>query len=710
VSRRFAEGRRAVPRLLVRALPLLVPFGVVAGVLVWQSLQRQTPTIFSDELEMTQISRGIAEHGRPERRGVAYEFTTLVPWLTAPFWWIGSVATAYDAIKAFQAVVMSAAIFPAYGIARHVVPRPWAIVAATLTVTVPALAYAPTLKEEAFAYTASAVALYLVIRAAASPSAASIGLAVGGTILAAATKTQLVVLFPVLAAGLAVAAWRSEAARRRRRGWSRWEWTAAGLVGAIVAVLAYVVAALGSTEIEVATTDLPGEMWRYGTWAVGGWAIGVGIAPAIALLASLARPRAAFASSGVAAFAAVSAAAIVCVVLYAAVKAATLSTIGFSLIVERNVIFLTPLAMVGLASLLAHRDARWSAIVLATAVCVLLVDRTPVEVRNPYFESHGVAIQAWANTELRWSAEKIRTVRWILAVGAGAVLLAIVLLRRLPRLALPLAATLAAAVAAWGIVGELHADRGERDFTRMFAGGLPDPRTWVDRAAGDGDVTVLGQEMGQLRQDIWLTEFWNRRIRNVWSVDGTAPNPGPTLTPDLAKTDGTLSVNARTPYALVLPGVDLAGDEVATLRDWRLVRLRDGVLRLRSSRTGIGEGAWTGPTAAFNRFEPATVPTIAVLTLSRSAFCADVPLPSEVTVRIGTLAIGSDKQPAIGTVTRTVALRVTPCSTVPVELPAPAGPWRIEIESDTFVPAEIDKSLTDTRPLGVQASLATRPA
>jgi len=87
-----------------------------------------------------------------------------------------------------------------------------------------------------------------------------------------------------------------------------------------------------------------------------------------------------------------------------------------------------------------------------------------------------------------------------------------------------------------------------------------------------------------------------------------------------------------------------------------------------------------------------------------------VPLPSEVTVRIGTLAIGSDKQPAIGTVTRTVALRVTPCSTVPVELPAPAGPWRIEIESDTFVPAEIDKSLTDTRPLGVQASLATRPA
>ena len=45
-------------------------------------------SIFSDELETTQISRAIAYTGQPARRGDPYGFTSLVPWFTAPFWWL----------------------------------------------------------------------------------------------------------------------------------------------------------------------------------------------------------------------------------------------------------------------------------------------------------------------------------------------------------------------------------------------------------------------------------------------------------------------------------------------------------------------------------------------------------------------------------------------------------------------------------------------
>ena len=101
-------------------LPLVGAYLLLATLYAWQAWRRETPTIFSDELETTQISRAIADTGSPERRGDPYGFTSLVPWLTAPFWWLGPVASAYEAIKTVQAFVMAGAVFPAYLLARRV--------------------------------------------------------------------------------------------------------------------------------------------------------------------------------------------------------------------------------------------------------------------------------------------------------------------------------------------------------------------------------------------------------------------------------------------------------------------------------------------------------------------------------------------------------------------------------------------------------------
>ena len=48
---------------------LAVAYFVLAVLYAWQASQRVSPTIFSDEIEFTQISRGIAEGGSPSRLG-----------------------------------------------------------------------------------------------------------------------------------------------------------------------------------------------------------------------------------------------------------------------------------------------------------------------------------------------------------------------------------------------------------------------------------------------------------------------------------------------------------------------------------------------------------------------------------------------------------------------------------------------------------------
>ena len=180
---------------------------------------------------MTQISRAIADTGHPARRGEAYVFTSLVPYLTAPAWRMHSVATAYETIKYLQALVMALAIFPAYGIARFVVSRPWALFAGVATIAAPALSYAPILVEEPFAYPVATLALYLIVRAVARPSRRALALAAAGCILAVATRSQLVALAGAFGLCVLALGWRTERMERWRTTWTRYDWVGAGLLG-----------------------------------------------------------------------------------------------------------------------------------------------------------------------------------------------------------------------------------------------------------------------------------------------------------------------------------------------------------------------------------------------------------------------------------------------------------------------------------------------
>ena len=717
----ITETRARVERLI----PLVGAYLLLATFYAWQAWRRETPTIFTDELETTQISRAIADTGHAMRRGEPYGFTSLVPFLTAPFWWIHPVASAYETIKSVQAFVMASAIFPAYLLARRVVTPGWALFAAVATIAAPALSYSPILVEEPWAYPAATLALWLTVRATDKPTNAAFALAFAACVVAVLIRSQLVALFGALAAGLLVLGWRSAWMRRYRARWSTWD--TVGFWILVAGVLIAVVAFFGhqSTEWQDAASQWKGRMVEYGSWAGGAFAIGLGIVPAIALLSVLAVPARERDRPGVRAFVAVTAGAVASFAWYAAIKGTYLSTHFSSLVVERNLIYLTPLAFVATAYLFERAAAPAWAVVVSGVVVLGLVVWTPIErgLDNfPYYEAHGFAILALANREWAWPTGRIEAALVVLVIVSAALLLLTATPLRPSRLAVWIPVTIAVAILGWNAVAETYASIGEHDFSARVQKNLPKPNDWIDRATDGGSTTILGQRMDDNPLGFASMEFWNRSIERVWSVDGTGPGPGHTLTPDLQSVDGTLWPNPDTEYVVGANGVEVAGPVVATnpAANATIVRLDGKPIRLRSNDTGVAADGWTlglspDPSvahAAHNQFDVSRGGTgNVVVTLSRQVFCPKgVRLRGVARVRVGDLVRGPDKQPAIGRVTGSQTAYVPGCGVRTVVLPTPDGPWRAEVAIETFVPRDVDpKHSSDARALGAQVGFGVQP-
>jgi hypothetical protein len=412
--------------------------------------------------------------------------------------------------------------------------------------------------------------------------------------------------------------------QRLRASWDRWDWAGAIAlaVGAVLGAMA--VAGHASGEWEVTMALWKGRIVEYGLFAFGAFAIGIGVLPAIALLAVPFRPREEMRDPRTWALVVVTGSAVASFAFYAGLKGAYVSTVLGSFSVERNLIYLTPLAFVATALVLARRTISLWALGAATAAVLYLVVDTPMRLdQYPYYEAHGLSILAFANRSLALSEATIQS--WLIgiALASGVLLAAVTLLRSRPRWALGTAVTIAAALLTWNLTNEIYAANGERRFSDQLAANFAPDREWVDDAVGDGTATIVGQQHVDATA-IWLTEFFNRSVKQVWSVDpsppyGPAPGPGPTVTVDLAAPDGTMSPEPGTDYALAVYGVRLQGEPVEERPDGqtRLYRL-DGPLRLAENQTGVAGDGWMGESAAYNRFDVAgDGPGFARVTLSR---------------------------------------------------------------------------------------------
>jgi hypothetical protein len=696
-DRRLAtvEARGRLERFLA-AVPLLTVFAWFFLVYAWQAWLVATPTIFVDELKYTQIARSLAEGGDVVRRGDPAGLDTLAEVFTAPAWLFANAETAYSVAKYIGVAAMTATVFPAYGLARMLVPPRWALFAAVGSVAVPLMTYSSYLLEEPFAYPVATLAFYLIVRAVSRGEPGAYAAAGAVSVIAPFVRGELA-LVPAIFLGLVgVTAWAGPRARAWRADWTRWDKAGAVIlaVGLVIAVNS-VMAELSFTW-ERATGDYKGRMLEYGLWAGGALAIGIGIVPALVGLAWLARRRGEPTTAEETAFRRLLEIAVLAFGLYTAAKAAHLSTVFGTRVAERNLIYLVPLLFVATAVWLERPRLRAAGLALAGGFVLVMLAVTPIILEFPYFEAPGYSILVAGNRDLSLPTATLDD----LVLVAFAVALVLVALASFLR-SRALAVGIAAVVVVLNVVGVLYSAYGLRQAADRFVANFPDPPTWVDDVTGGAETIYLGKQIVD-PNGVHLLEFWNRSIQGVWSIEGSAPGPGRTLTPDLATADGELFPDPQVPYVVADPGIDVVGDVVARGGGWRLFRV-EPPLRLVDRTEGVYSDNWIGERSTFSQFASEdNLPGTMNVTISRVGW-GGKNVPGNVTIRLGTLVIGEDKQPAMGRVTAIRRWVVNSREKRTFAIPTPPPPFHVVVEiTPTFVPAELDPNISDRRHLGAQ--------
>lgn len=702
-ERARAERAGWVGRALA-AVPLVSVLTWLALLYVWQAWRVRTPWLFTDELEFAQLARSFAETGETMRRGEPHGFKSLYVFLISPAWLFEDTRTAYETAKYIGAIAMATAVLPAYALARMLVAPRAALFAAAATGVIPAFMYSTLLISETVAYPYATLCLLLIARALTTPRPVPIALAAAASLAAPLVRTQLAVLPVVFVLAALGVAWSGERARRWRSSWSRWDWAGAVLlaIGAVLVFSAVLASLSGSWD--VATRLYKGRIVEYGLWAGGALTIGLGVLPVLLGGALLGRARDERRSRELTAFRSLLVASVVAFWVYAGVKAAYLSTIFGTYVYERNLIYLAPLFFVATAVWLERRRVHGRALAAAAAAVGVLLAGAAIQLDYPYFEAPGFAILSEANRDLGWSQALLHDLLFVVLAAAGALVLLVAALRERPRLQAGVVAATAVLVLAWNVTGQVSASYGSKLTSDLLLSNLPAPADWVDRANGGGSTVYLVPQVRD-RNGLWLLEFWNRSITKVWSLDpdSPAPGPGPTLTPDLSAADGRLVPDPQMPFALVDRGLDVVGETVTQNGSLRLLRIVPP-LRLRSSVTGVDSDGWMSRKSAFSQFSSPTRRGggTVVVELSRRGWSGE-DVPGRVTVRVGSLVVGEDKQAAIGNETAVRTWTAHATKTKVFAMPAPPPPFRVEVTIDkTFRPCELDRSSGDCRDLGVQ--------
>jgi hypothetical protein len=701
-----APAERTFADRLLAAVPLVSIFVWLCIVYAVQAWAHATPWLFGDELELTQLSRSIADTGHAARRGEPHSFNTLWTYLLAPAWLIDDLHTAYTTVKYLGVAVMTLTVFPAYALARQLVgPRPALFVAAA-SAAIPALAYSSMIVEEPLAYPYATLCLFLILRVLIAPSRWWIGAAVLASAIAPLVRGELGIVPVIFLLAMIFLAWRADWVARWRRTWTAWDWV--GLVTLIVGAGIIVSAFLGRRSYEwlIATGFYKDRMFDLGLDAAGALAIGLGVLPVVAALAMLWRAPGEVRTREASSFRSLLLAAIVGFGLYTSVKSTYVSTTFGTYTYERNLIYLAPLLFAGTALWLEHRRLHPVALACSSVFVLVLLLTTPYDMgQDISYNAPGLAILQQANRYFRLDPDGARIgLLALLALSVGLLLAP----RFLRRGASWLALGVAAGVIAWNLTGELAFASASNRTSERFIENIRRPLTWVDDHTGGESSLYIGQQM-QDQNGEWLLEFWNRSIKAVWSLDGTAQGPGPVLTPDPSASDGALSHDPGYPYVVQETGIEVVGTQVARhlhragghLKAWRLIRVAPP-LRLRGSVSGIFQDGWTGSASSYTRYSTEGNRAGRVRVVVSRKDWGGPNKTGHVTVTIGPIVIGDDKQPHIGKPAVVKRFDIHSKEEVVVPLKAPGPRFRVEVTVDpTFSPIELSPQTTsDNRQLG----------
>ena len=178
---------------------------VVVSVLgrLWLVHKMPGPYIFVDELIYSELAKSLVDTGSFAVRGVpVHGYSILYPALIAPAYWLfDALPNAYAAAKATNAIAMSLAAVPAWLLARRVMGRLLALLAAVIAIAVPSMAYTATIVTENLFYPVALLFVWALVLVLERPSLRRTALL--GVVLVAAVATRSQALGFVAAAVLA---------------------------------------------------------------------------------------------------------------------------------------------------------------------------------------------------------------------------------------------------------------------------------------------------------------------------------------------------------------------------------------------------------------------------------------------------------------------------------------------------------------------------
>ena len=354
-------------RLTTRRVQLLLAalFLGSSAIRVAVGLTRVTPVFYPDEYIYSTLARAIAANGVPSLRGGPLHFPSLLaPYLMAPEWLITDVGRAYHAVIAVGSISFSAAVFPAYVLARRVGVSPGGgLLVALLAILVPDAAFATTALTEPYAYPLFLVTVIVLIDAVVSPTRSHQVSALLLTALLCLLRAQFVVL-PVAYLVSTLVQERGSWRRTLRAHPAVLGSTLVGVIGAAAAAQFYT--GLGSHWSAVLSISPWLGLDLFVLAAAAGWAIVPG---AVLGLPELIRSRDAWQRT----FGVFATSASLLIVL----EAAYFDTIQHR-VHERYTFYAVPLlaiaCVVGLKS--ESRRARYAIIAYALAVLAILVPAT----------------------------------------------------------------------------------------------------------------------------------------------------------------------------------------------------------------------------------------------------------------------------------------------------------------------------------------------
>ena len=600
------SGRFAASRSGIRLVA-----GVFLAVLAYHLLQagrRVGPWIFPDEVRYAEFARAVAEQGSASVAGERPVFGSLQSYLLAPAWLADDPGIAWALSKSINVLAFCLTAIPVFFLARRYVNLPLATLTAATAVLLPSAFYASTMMQEAIALpialTAALLATRLIERfrwwdlaALGLVSAAGVG-----------ARGQLVII-PFAAAVAFLIHTGATLARRRTPDW-RPCWVALGLIAVGAALFSQVhdFSLLGAGRRN-AVKD-PSRFFDVILNSTGAMIVGTAVIPVIALAVLFAtiggrdRARAALGATAMGFT--------VVFLAYTGLKSASQDFAFITLVEERNLIYLQPIAIVAVAAIVSttSRAAIGAATFVVGAILIAL-PITAVGSASVLSENPGLS-WVWHLHEV-WDVdlELPLTLIMLVVAGVGAILIA-----RGGQMGKCLILTAAA-----GALMGAFAYKGDHKFGRdLAAAWLKPDRLWLDRATSRADTTVLvTKEIADLN-GIYLLAFWNRSIRAYATLDGAS---GPGIAGSIATTDkdGTFPTDSSNyvlhPGVLTLRGLPIP---VPASVNYRLTKTGGSPARIDTRIDGVAPDGWAGDQFSVRRLGNGSAGVLKVWFSAKTAF------------------------------------------------------------------------------------------